>query len=88
MDVWVACFGWESNGLYWGFAQGSRAETVEALASNATVVLFGGYGVTSALPLLRQFPEIQLDKVRSQAFNHKDLFDRMFYRANCLSTVK
>lgn len=63
MDVWVACFGWKSNSLYWGFAQGSRAETVEALATNATVVLFGGFGAVSAVPLLRQFPEVQLDKV-------------------------
>ena len=38
MDVWVACFGWELNGgLYWGFAQGTRAETLEALDTNATV---------------------------------------------------
>jgi hypothetical protein len=36
--VWVACFGWELNGgLYWGFAQGARAETLEALSMNATV---------------------------------------------------
>ena len=27
-------------------------------------VLFGGYGAVSALPLLRQFPELALDKAR------------------------
>ena len=38
MDVWVACFGWELNGgMYWGFSQGTRSETLEALATNATV---------------------------------------------------
>ena len=66
MDVWVTCFGWEFNGnVYWGFAQMAREEAVEALSTNANVVLFGGYTSSSAHHLLRQFTrqELPLDKV-------------------------
>jgi hypothetical protein len=59
--VWVACFGWaEVGNLYVGFAQMTRDEACEALRTNATVVLFGGYGQASAQPLLRQFDEAVL----------------------------